>query len=93
MLIHDRVNGHGRMDARQLMPGMIVSKGLHDGDGAVLTIFGISSPPNDSEDLTWTEVVHTASLALFVLIRGRAKAQAIKTRPRNVASDETGQAN
>ncbi len=92
MLIHDRVNGHGRVNARQLMPGLIASKGLHDGDDAVLTIFGIPSPPNDSEDLTWTEVVHTASLALFVLIRRRAKAQALKTGPGNVASDETGQA-
>jgi hypothetical protein len=92
-LVHDRVNGDGSVNARQLMPGLVVSKGLNDRDGAVLTIIGIPAPPNHAEDLAGTEVVHAASLP-FVMVIGRgAETQAIELRAGNVPSNETGQTN
>jgi hypothetical protein len=93
MLIHDRVDGDGSVNARQLMSGLIASKGLNDRDGAVLTIIGISAPPNHSENLAGTEVVYAASLPFVMVIGRRAKAQANEPRTGNIASDETGQAN
>jgi hypothetical protein len=93
VLIHYRVNGHGSVNARQLMPGLVISKGLNDRDGAVLTIIGIPAPPNHAEDLAGTEVVHAVSLPFFMVIRWRAEAQAIQLRAGNVTSDESGQAN
>jgi hypothetical protein len=77
-LVHDRVNGHGRVNARQFMPGLVVSKSLNDRDCAVLTIIGIPAPPNHAEDLAGTEVVHAASLPFFKVIGRRAETQAIE---------------
>ncbi len=92
VLIHDRVNSDGGVNAWQLVPGLIGFKGLHDRDGAVLTIIGIPSPPHHSEDLAWAEVVHAASLPFFMVIGRRPETQAVEPVARNVASDETSQA-
>jgi hypothetical protein len=90
VLIYDRMNGHRRVNARQFLPPLIVSQGLHNRDGTVLTILRIPSPPNNSKDLTRMEVVNALSLALFVLIGRRAKAQALKAGVWNVSGNETG---
>jgi hypothetical protein len=58
VLIYDRMNGHGRVDAWQVMPALIVSQGFDNRDGTVLTICGKPPPPNNSKDLTGMEVVH-----------------------------------
>jgi hypothetical protein len=92
VLIDDRVDGDGGVNSRQLMPGLIGFKGLHDRDGAVLTIIGIPSPPHHSEDLAGAEVIHAASLPFFMVIGWRPEAQGVEPVARNVASDETGQA-
>jgi phage repressor protein C with HTH and peptisase S24 domain len=92
VLIDDRVNGDGGVNARQLVSGLIGFKGLHDRDGAVLTIIGISAPPHHAEDLAWKEVVHAASLPFFMVIGRRAEAKAIEPGVGNVTSGETGQA-
>jgi hypothetical protein len=73
VLIHDRMNGHGGMNARQVVPGLIASKGLDDRDGAMLTIIGIPAPPNHAEDLAGTEVVHAASLRSSWWLAGAPK--------------------
>jgi hypothetical protein len=93
VLIHDRVDGDGSVNARQLMSILIASKGLNDRDGAVLTIIGIPAPPNHSENLAGTEVVYAASLPFVMVIGRRAEAQANEPRAWNISSDETGQAN
>jgi hypothetical protein len=90
VLIHDRVNGDGIVNARQFMPGLVLLKRLNDCDGAVLTIIGISVPPNHAEDLAGTEVVHAAPLPFFMVIGRRTKTQANELRSGNVASDKTG---
>ena len=87
VLIHDGVNGDGGVDARQLIPGLIACKGLNDRDRAVLTIIGKPAPPHHAEDLAGTELVHAASLPLFMVIRRCAEAQAVKSGARNIASD------
>ena len=38
MLIYDRMNGHGRVNAWQVMPALIGSQGLDNCDGTVLTV-------------------------------------------------------
>jgi hypothetical protein len=90
MLIHDGVNGHGGVNARQIMAGLIAPKGLHDGNSAVLPIIGKSSPPDDSEDLAGLKVVHAASPGLFMVYGGRAKAQPIKSAAGDIAGNKTG---
>ena len=90
MLIYDRMNGHGRVDAWQVMPALIVSQGLDNRDGPVLTICRKPPPPNNSKDLTGMEVVYASSLVLFVLVGRRAKAQTLKAGVRNVSGNETG---
>ena len=91
MLIYDRMNGHGRVNAWQFVPALIVSQSLDNRDGTVLTILRIPPPPNDSKDLTGMEVENALSLALFVLIGRCTKAQALKAGVRNVSGNETGQ--
>ncbi len=93
MLVHESVNGHGGMNARQLVPDLIASKGLHDRDGAVLAIIGLPAPPDHAEDLAGTEVEHAASLTLLMMKGGRAEAETIQSGAGDVASDETSQAN
>jgi len=90
MLIYDRMNGHGRVNAWQVMPALIFSQGLDNRDGTMLTIFRKPPPPNDSEDLTGMEVVYALPFVLFVLVGRRAKAQALKAGVRNVSGNETG---
>ena len=92
VLIHDRVYGHRSMNARQFVSGLIAFKGLHDRNGAMLTIIGIPAPPDHAEDLAGTEVVHAAALPFFVVVGRHAEAKAVQPGARNVASDETGQA-
>jgi hypothetical protein len=92
VLIHDRVNGHGSVNSRHIMPNLIESKGLNDRNGAVLTIIGIPAPPHHAKDLAGTEVVHAASLPFFMVIGWRAEAKPIEPGTGNVTSDETGQA-
>jgi hypothetical protein len=92
VLIDDRVNSHGGVNARQLVSRLIASEGLNDRDGAVLTIIGISPPPHHSEDLAGAEVVHAASIPFFMVVGRCPEAKAIELGAGNVASDETGQA-
>jgi hypothetical protein len=74
VLIHDRMNGHGWVNAWQVMPALIGSQGLDNCDGTVLTVCRKPSPPNNSKDLTGMEVVYAFALILFVLVGRRAKA-------------------
>jgi hypothetical protein len=90
MLIYDRMNGHGRVNAWQVMPALIGSQGLDNRDGAVLTIFWKPPPPNNAEDLTRVEVVYALSLMFIVLVGRRAKAEALNAGVRNVSGNETG---
>jgi hypothetical protein len=90
VLIYDRMNGHGRVNAWQVMPALIGSQGLDNRDGTVLTIFWQPPPPNNAEDLTGVEVVYALSLMLIVLVGRRAKAQTLKAGVRNVSGNETG---
>ena len=90
MLIYDRMNGHGRVNAWQVMPALIVWQGFDNRDGAVLTIFWKPPPPNNAEDLTGVEVVYALSLTFIVLVGRRAKAEALKAGVRNVSGNETG---
>ena len=90
MLIYDRMNGHGRVNAWQVMPALIVSQGFDNRDGTVLTIFRKAPPPNNSKDLTGMEVVYALSLMFIVLVGRRAKAEALKAGVRNVSGNETG---
>ena len=90
MLIDDRMNGHGRVYAWQVMPTLIASQRLDNRDGTVLTIFRKPPPPNYSKDLTGMEVVYALALMLFVLVGRRAKAEALKAGVRNVSGNETG---
>ena len=90
MLIYDRMNGHGRVNAWQVMPALIGSQGFDNRDGTVLTICRKPPPPNNSKDLTGMEVVYALSLMLIVLVGRRAKAQALKAGVRNVSGNETG---
>jgi hypothetical protein len=90
VLIYDRKNSHSRVNAWQVMPALIVSQGLDDRDGTVLTICRKPPPPNNSKDLTGVEVVYALSLVLFVLVGRRAKAEALKAGVRDVSGNETG---
>ena len=90
MLIYDRMNGHGRMNAWQVMSALMFSQRFDNRDGTVLTIFRKPPPPNNSKDLTGMEVVYALSLMLFVLVGRRAEAKALKTGVRNVSGNETG---
>ena len=71
MLIYDCMNDHGRVNAWQVMPALIVSQGFDNRDGTVLTIFRKPTPPNNSKDLTGMEVAYALSLTLFVLVGRR----------------------
>ena len=90
MLIYDRMNGHGRVNAWQVMPALIGSQGLDNCDGTVLTVCRKPSPPNNSKDLTGMEVVYALSFMLIVLVGRRAEAKALKAGVRNVSRNETG---
>ena len=90
MLIYDRMNGHGRVNAWQVMPALVGSQGLDNCDGTVLTVCRKPPPPNNSKDLTGVEVVYALSLMLIVLVGRRAKAEALKAGVRNVSGNETG---
>jgi hypothetical protein len=90
MLIHDRVNGDSILNARHLVSRLIVSKRLHDREGAMLTILGIPPPPDDTEDLPRTEVIDGTALTLLVMMGRRAEAQAIEPGARNEVRVETG---
>ena len=90
MLIYDRMNGHGRVNAWQVMPALIGSQGLDNRDGTVLTVCRKPPPPNNSKDLTGMEVVYALSLTLFVLVGRRAEAEALKAGVWNVSGNETG---
>ena len=90
MLIYDRMNGHGRVNAWQVMPALIGSQGLDNRDGTVLAVYRKPPPPNNAKDLTGMEVVYALSFMLFVLIGRRAKAEALKAGVRNVSGNETG---
>jgi hypothetical protein len=74
VLIHDGMNGHGRVNAWQVMPALIFSEGFNNRDGTVLAICRKPPPPNNSKDLTGVEVVYALALMLFVLVGWRAKA-------------------
>ena len=90
MLIYDRMNGHGRVNAWQVMPALIVPQGFDNRDGTVLTICRKPPPPDNSKDLTRMEVIYLLALMLLVLVGRRAKAQALKAGVRNISGDETG---
>jgi hypothetical protein len=84
------MNGHGRMNAWQVMPALIGSQGLDNRDGTVLTISRKPPPPNNSKDLTGMEVVYALSFMLFVLVGRRAEAKALEAGMRNISGNETG---
>ncbi len=93
MLVNNGVNGHGGMNARQFVPNLIAFKGLHDRDSAVLTIVGLTAPPNYAEDLAGTKVVYASTLSFLMMDRRRPEAEPIESGAGNIASDETSQAN
>jgi hypothetical protein len=90
VLIYDRMNGHGRVNAWQVMPALVGSQGLDNCDGTVLTVCRKPPPPNNSKDLTRVEVVYALSLMFIVLVGRRSKAEALKAGVRNVSGNETG---
>ena len=90
VLIHNRVNGYGSVNARHLMPRLIASKSLHDRNRAVLAIIRMPPPPEHAENLAGMKVINTASPGLFMVHGRLAKAQAVEFMAGNVAGNESG---
>ena len=90
VLIHDGMNGHRSLYARQFVTGLITAQGLDDGNRAMLAIIGMSSPPNHAEDLAGAEVVNGLPAPLFMMLDGLAQAQAIEPLAGNIAGGESG---
>ena len=92
VLIDDRVNRDGSIDARHLIAHLVHGKGLHNGDDAMLTIREAWRRHQEhTEDLAGVKMVNAQPSWLFVLTGRSTEAQEVEAGMGNVARDKTSQ--
>ena len=77
VLVHHGMDYDLAVDVGQLLPLLVVMNRLYDGEGPVLMILVLPSPPECAEDLAGTEVVNASPQAMVLMHFWNPEAEAI----------------